>query len=329
MDWIDANGVALRYDLAGAGAHVLVLVHEMGGMLESWDEVAPPLARSRRVLRYDIRGAGLSEKARGRLTFDTMADDLHALLAALGVEGKVALAGCAVGAAIAIRFATRFPERASALVAMSPALGPGDPDRRAAMLARAEWVEREGMRAIEQPSLAASYPEALRGDARRYARFRARWLGNDPASFAAINRMLAEAQPDADLARVACPTLVVGGGHDGLRPPALVETIARAIPGAQYRLLDTGHFMAVQTPEPVAAAIEAFLTASGADRAGADSAPPHRHAPSGTPLGHSGTPARRGAAGYRPDGGYFPAAKTTRRAALRVGSASSSLEPRL
>lgn len=263
MDWIDANGVALRYDMGGAGANVLVLVHEMGGMLESWDEVAPPLARSRRVLRYDFRGAGLSEKARGRLTFDTMADDLHALLAALGLEGRVALAGCAVGAGIAIRFATRFPGRVSALVAMSPALGFDDPDRRAAMLARAAQVEREGMRAIEQPSLAASYPEALRGVDARYRRFRARWLGNDPASFAAINRMLAEARVDRDLGYIACPTLVVGGGHDGLRPPASVEAIARVIPGARYRLLDTGHFMAVQTPEVVAAAIDEFLIAAG------------------------------------------------------------------
>ena len=263
MHWIDANGVALRYDLAGAGAKTLVLVHEMGGMLESWDEVAPLLARTRRVLRYDFRGAGLSEKARGPVTFDTMTDDLHALLAAVGIEGTVALAGCAVGAGIAIRFATRFAGRTSALVAMSPALGPADPSRRAAMLVRVERVERAGMRAVEETSLAAAYPGVLRGDAARYERFRARWLGNDPSSFAAISRMLAEARLDPDLPKIACPTLVIAGAHDGLRPPALVEGLARAIPGAQYRVLDTGHFMTVQTPQPVAAAIETFLSASG------------------------------------------------------------------
>jgi 3-oxoadipate enol-lactonase len=263
MEWIDANGVALRYDLSGAGAGVLALVHEMGGTLESWDDVVPALARSRRVLRYDFRGAGLSEKARGRLTFDAMADDLRALLDAAGLEGRVALAGCAVGAGITIRFATRFPDRASAVVAMSPALGFDDPDRRAAMVGRAALVEREGMRAVEPSSLAASYPEALRGDGARYRRFRARWLGNDPASFAAINRMLAEARFDDDLARIGCPALVIGGTHDGLRPPALMEAIARTIPRGEYRLLDTGHFMAAQTPGLVAAAIEEFLAAAG------------------------------------------------------------------
>jgi pimeloyl-ACP methyl ester carboxylesterase len=57
----------------------VVLIHEMGGTLESWDGVAPLLARHRRVLRYDTRGAGLSQKARGALSID-MTEDLAALM---------------------------------------------------------------------------------------------------------------------------------------------------------------------------------------------------------------------------------------------------------
>jgi 3-oxoadipate enol-lactonase len=45
------------------------------------------------VLRYDTRGAGLSQKVRGELGIDTMADDITALLDGLGIAGKVALAG--------------------------------------------------------------------------------------------------------------------------------------------------------------------------------------------------------------------------------------------
>ena len=66
MDFIEINGVALRCELSGRGDHTLVLVHEMGGALESWDDVAPRFAETRRVLRYDTRGAGLSQKVRGR-----------------------------------------------------------------------------------------------------------------------------------------------------------------------------------------------------------------------------------------------------------------------
>jgi 3-oxoadipate enol-lactonase len=257
MNFIELNGAALRYDLCGVGASTLVLLHEMGGTLESWELALPILARTRRVLRYDMRGAGLSQKVRPPLTIDTMVDDLAALLDALGVDGKVALAGVAVGGAIALHAAVRLPERIAAVVASSPAVGIA-PDRRAAVLARVERMEREGMRAVAD-SLDGGYPPALRGDLGRYAAFRARWLGNDPASYGAVYRMLAAMDLQPELARIACPVLVLAGALDGTRPPALVEPVARAIPGARYAILETGHYAPIATPELYAEAVAAFL----------------------------------------------------------------------
>ncbi len=60
MNWIEVNGTSLRYEVTGAGPSTLVLIHEMGGTLDSWDQVLPALNASRRVVRYDTRGAGLS-----------------------------------------------------------------------------------------------------------------------------------------------------------------------------------------------------------------------------------------------------------------------------
>ena len=147
MNFIEANGVGLRYELSGSGERTVVLIHEMGGSLESWDEVVPRLTTKRRVLRYDTRGAGLSEKARGVLSIDTMVDDLAALMDALGITGKVALAGIAVGGAIALHAAASLPERVSAAVVGSPATGVAA-ERRAAVLARVDRLEREGMRSV-------------------------------------------------------------------------------------------------------------------------------------------------------------------------------------
>ena len=93
MNFIELDGVGLRYELSGRGDRTLVLVHEMAGSLESFDDVVPRFAASRRVLRYDTRGAGLSQKVRGELRIDTMADDIAGLLDALGIAGKVAVAG--------------------------------------------------------------------------------------------------------------------------------------------------------------------------------------------------------------------------------------------
>ena len=262
MNWIDVNGTSLRYDLSGSGKSTLVLVHEMGGALESWDQVVPAVNNTRRVLRYDTRGAGFSEKIR-TVTWDDMAADLAALLGALAIDGKVALAGIAVGAGIAAHFATRYPERTAALVLHGPATGITSADRRQATLQRAAAVEAGGMRGVVETSLAASYPPIVRHDAGVFSNFRARWLTNDPRSFAAINRMLAEHDITGDLARIACPTLVTAGTHDELRPPSLIEPMSRQIPGAQFLELNTGHFASMQTPGLVSQAIHAFLWSNG------------------------------------------------------------------
>ncbi len=262
MEWIEVNGTSLRYDAAGEGPSTLVLVHEMGGTLESWDQTLPALAQGRSVLRYDTRGAGQSEKIRGAVTFDVMAADLIALLDALRITTKVALTGCAVGGGIVLHTAARYPDRVAALVAMGPATGVAA-ERRAATITRAEAIERLGAAGVIEESFAGSYPPEVRHDAEQYRRFRARWLANDPESYGAIYRMLVEARVTEELAGVACPALLLAGTKDRLRPPALVEPLARAMPNARFRALETGHFMAVQTPDIVAEAIGGFLASLG------------------------------------------------------------------
>src|ERR1700730_4476168 len=200
MDFIELDGVTLRYELSGKGDRTLVLVHEMGGSLESWNDVVPRFAASRRVLRYDTRGAGMSQKVRGKLGIDTMADEIAALLDHIGTAGKGALAGIAVGGAIALHFAARPPERASAVAVGSPATGMA-PDRRAAALERVAKIEAAGMAFAVEDSMRNGYPTELRGDVKRFERYRARWLGNDPASYATVWRMLAGADMQEELAR--------------------------------------------------------------------------------------------------------------------------------
>src|SRR5258707_6848634 len=213
MDFVELDGVALRYELSGKGDRTLVLVHEMGGSLESWDDVAPRFAESRRVLRYDTRGAGMSQKVRGELRLDTMADDIDALLDHIGIAGKVALAGIAVGGAIALHFAARYPERASAVAVGSPATGIA-PDRRAAALERVAKIEASGMAFAVEDSMRNGYAQELHGDIGRFERYRARWLGNDPASYATIWRMLAAANMQDELTGLRGPVLVIGGRLD-------------------------------------------------------------------------------------------------------------------
>ena len=160
MDFAEINGAGLRHELSGKGAKTLVLVHEMGGSLESWDEVAPLFAETRQVLRYDCRGAGLSQKVRGELALDTMADDIAALLDHNAIAGKVALAGIAVGGAIALHFAARHPQRTSAVAVGSPATGIAA-NRRVAVLERVAQIEAGGMAVAVEESMRNGYPLEL------------------------------------------------------------------------------------------------------------------------------------------------------------------------
>ena len=250
MDWMDVNGASLRYELSGDGADTVLLVHELGGALDSWDPVMSALQKDFRVLRYDQRGFGQSEKARGTLSVDAMTGDMVGLLDELGLDAPCHVAGIALGAGIAIRFAAQYPGRVKSLFAASPATGVKE-ERRQALLARAAAVEESGMRPIAETSLKASYPDILRarGGQARFEAYRRQWLTNDPFGFAAINRMLGDMDMTGDYAKVACPALVVAGQHDGLRPPEAIKAMADAMPNSTYILADTGHFMHVQTPE--------------------------------------------------------------------------------
>src|SRR5205085_2993582 len=203
MNFIEANGVSLRYAVEGTGKPV-VLIHEMGGSLESWGLVAPLLSGKRRVIRYDTRGAGFSEKIRGPLTIDTMTDDLIALLDGLGIMEKVALAGTAVGGAIALHTTFRFADRIATMAVTSPATFL-PPENRAATLARVDDFERHGVRVAFEATANNGYPEELRGDRARFESWRARWLANDPSSFAAVYRMLAGTDLTPELASINCP----------------------------------------------------------------------------------------------------------------------------
>src|SRR5687767_15923129 len=125
MPWIEANGASLRYELSGSGKDTLVLMHEAGGCIESFEETLPGLEKDFRVLRYDQRGFGFSEKVR-EMSFETVVADPAALLDALKIAAPVHVAGCAMGSDFSVGFAARHPGRVAKLALASPHIGSKD-----------------------------------------------------------------------------------------------------------------------------------------------------------------------------------------------------------
>lgn len=248
MPWIEANDIMLHYRVEGpSDGAPLILIHELGGSIESWDRVMPHLGQ-RRVLRWDWRGAGQSEKIRGELAVDVLCADLAALMDGIGLGGSVDVAGTALGGGVALAFAARYPDKVRRLAVSSPAIG-GASGIEAMLRARADQVEQGGMRAQVDISLDRSYLPKYRQDTKAFQEYRARWMTNDPASYASHNRMLAAMDERLNLAKIACSTLVLGGADDALLTPDAMQEVADAIPGAEFQKLASGHFLPVNTPD--------------------------------------------------------------------------------
>lgn len=259
MKYVEVNGTALRYTRDGESGPLIVMIHEMGGMIENWDDVVTLLGPNYRSLRYDTRGFGLSAKLTGDVDVVTLTDDLRALLDAESITEKVVVAGCALGAATALVFAARFPERSAATVVMSPVLdmAPADREPRREAL---KGLLKDGMISIAEGALAAAYPEVLRArDPHRFQQFRARWLGNDPESFAAHYRMLIAMDISKDLHAVICPTLGICGTLDKFRSPAYVRGVLAPLRDMEFVEIETSHHQTVETPKEIAAALRDFL----------------------------------------------------------------------
>lgn len=259
MDFIEINGNGLRYDVSGEGPRTIVLLHEMAGSLEAYDEMVPMLAPGRRVVRYDWGGQGMSEKRTGTQSMEALTDDLFGLLDALDLRGPVAVCGMAVGGALALNAAARDPSRVKAVVAMSPSTWI-DPSRRATLLENVAAIEAQGLKPSMDRSMASNFPEVLRkGREDMFRRYRARWLGNDPHSYASVYRMLISLDMRDALASIKSPVLVLAGEHDGVRPLPMMQEVASQVPGALLKTVPAGHVMAMQAPRTVADTILEFI----------------------------------------------------------------------
>src|SRR5580704_9758134 len=254
---MDANGVSLHYEVAGTRGPVVVLLHELGGTLNSWDAVAPRLAAHYRVLRYDQRGAGLSEKVRQEFSNDVLVEDFAALAKSCDLDPPYHFVTVAAAATQALRFLEKHPGEVGSLVLCNPAPGV-DPSRAAALDERAAFAMRKGMRASLPTTLDISYPPTL-GTREDYESYRGRYLGNDPVGFGYGFRALARTNMLHMLPLVRCAAMVVAGRHDTVRPHAGSADLAKKIPGARFELIEAGHFMPTQGPEALSALLEDFL----------------------------------------------------------------------
>lgn len=250
-----ADGTRIAYATAGEGPPLVRASHWMSHLEFDW--VSPvwrpwlsELARDRKLIRYDGRGYGLSDWDTANLSFDAWLADLEAVVAAAGLA-RFALFGMSQGAAIAIAYAVRHPERVSRLVICGGyAQGRG---RRSAAEAEQSRIEMDLARVgwgRDNPAFRRYFTSQFIPSA---GLEQIQWfddLQRVSASSENAARII-ETASKVDvvdlLPRVAVPTLVLHAREDARIPFDQGRLIASAIPGARLVQLDSRNHILLES----------------------------------------------------------------------------------
>jgi pimeloyl-ACP methyl ester carboxylesterase len=250
---VEVNGVNLWYRISGDGEPV-VQIHGAGFGHFNFDLATPELSRHFRVVDYDMRGYGQSDRPRQHYDMDVWADDLAGLMDALELE-RAHVHGTSMGGAIAIVFAGKYADRTASVVVNCAAAKLG----RAGRLVFRNWIdiarldpEGPGSRTLAELISWEAFSKAFleREDAPAAIDNTQRILreSNDLEVFTAACQALCDMDVTGWLPKITAPALVLGGDEDVMTPwdqgpgGAGQEAIYRGIPGAEKHVIrGSGH----------------------------------------------------------------------------------------
>lgn len=252
MALADLGTRSLFYERRGTGAPLL-LIQGMAGHHRMWGEpFLSDLGRDFDVIAMDNRGIGESTDVPGDFTVGDLAEDVHGLLDALGID-DTHLVGISLGGMVAQEFVLRYPERVRRLViGCSYCGGPGAslraPGPLRMMAAMQTRDVEQAIRAAYVSNLSAQYA----ADERHYAPFKEVSLAVAPPVNVVMRQAKAAFAHDtsARLGEIKNPTLVLHGDEDDMLEYLNGELIAKLIPGAQLHTFEhTGHLFWWEHPE--------------------------------------------------------------------------------
>lgn len=266
MPKVHANGIDIYYEITGEG-EPLLLIAGLGYCHWQWHKMVPGLAVHFRVITYDNRGAGQTDKPAGPYNVQMMGDDAAGLLDALGISQAIVL-GHSMGGFVAQQVALSRPDLVSKLVLASTNFGgpnhiPVTQEAMAAMTDRSgdpADVVRRGVAVACAPGFAEANPDVVQElVAYRFT------IPVPPEAYQAqmgvgLGLLSAEAAFEHRLKDVTAPTFIFFGAEDRVVPPGNADLLAKAIPGSKvYILPDAGHLFPIEAPDRAVAALVELL----------------------------------------------------------------------
>jgi len=270
---VAVNGTTLHYVSAGSTGSPILLVH---GFPESWwafHRLIPLLAATHRVFAVDLRGFG--DSAAGEADSATAADDLHALIAALGV-GPMHVTGQDISGGTVFRLASSYPADVLSLTAIEMGLAGFGLEGLADITHGGSWHigviaapgipelllvgrEKEFLGQFAFPAMTAVQGSITDDDIDEFTRAYSRadgWLG----AVGLYRSMLAEGDELVELSQntgITVPVLAIGAGGGGFTEATMTAAVGH---GIESVMLDgVGHYAALEAPERLAEAILGFV----------------------------------------------------------------------
>ncbi|MEO8541662.1 MAG: alpha/beta hydrolase [bacterium] len=250
---IEVNGASLYVEEHGEG-DALVLVHGGTVSSESWATLVPLLAKRFRVIVFDTRGHGRSTNPSGELTYERIADDTAALIAALGLE-KPVVGGWSDGGQVALELEIRHPGVARALVAGGVMHNFQEP----------EFIGFvKGFFCLDDAGVAdVENMERQHGDFVGFVRSMHRQSETQWQSVVQQTADMWRAYPTMTpeiLAKVGAPTLVISGDRDGIVPLDHTIDFYNWLPNAELAILPgLDHMGAIMQPAMFAEVVADYI----------------------------------------------------------------------
>ena len=229
------DGTRIHFEVTGkSGATPVLMIQGLGASKNAWNLQRIAMATRFRIISFDNRGAGRSDKPTEPFTLEQMADDALAVLDAAGIE-TAHVVGASMGGVISQIIAVKYPHRVRSLTLVCTACR-NHPWRQELLQAWAKTAADNGM--IEVGKEAAQWVMSPRSFRRLVPAFT--WMGPLAAlrprhSFVSqIDAILNTREDLVDqLSTITAPTMVIVGNQDILTPRGDSEEIAERIPNAE------------------------------------------------------------------------------------------------
>jgi 3-oxoadipate enol-lactonase len=251
------NDIQLYYEEEGAGAP-LVFIHGLGSSTRDWEYQIPEFRKNYRVVAFDLRGHGQSDKPPGPYSLPLFASDTASLLKALGIDAAH-IVGISLGGGVALQLAIDAPTLTKTLVIVNSGptmVGTGD-EARKEVDSRVAIVQQMGMRGMGQALAPRLFPKPEHASLRDT--FVERWAENDPRAYIDALLSMVGWNVTSQLGSIRCPTLVVSSDQD-YTPVVLKGAYVKQMPNAELAVIaDAHHAVSIERPQAFNAVLAQFL----------------------------------------------------------------------